>query len=155
MSIVDFELLLSRNVFGPREVSRAGDLWRLCQDAALLGSSARGWDPARYRREGVAFVLRRMTAVHLKQVAFGDPITGTTWVSSFRRGMFSNRQIRMEVQGQRVTEATQEWVHVSQPELQITRAPASLIADFAVADLEPDVCFPVFLAATGPEFEFG
>src|SRR6476661_6115958 len=95
MSLEEFPLHLQRNAFGPRDTARAGDLWRLCQDAAVLGSSRRGWPPERYRTESCAFVVRSMVLVHHRETAFGDALVARTWVSSFKRGTMSDRQVRV------------------------------------------------------------
>lgn len=133
-----FPLHLQRNAFGPRDTARAGDLWRLCQDAAVIGSSRRGWPPARYREESCAFVVRSMRAVHHHQTAFGEPLIARTWVSTFRRGMFSDRQIRIETEGKLVLAATQRWVHVVLPDLKPARASESLEASFGLHSPEGD-----------------
>lgn len=143
MSLVRFDTLqLPREAFGPRDKARAGDLWRLLQSAAVLGSAELGWHPARYRAEGCAFVMRRMTVVHAREVDFGEPLAVQTWVSSFRGGRFTNRQVRVEVGGERVCGTTQEWLHVSSPEMKITRASKELLEVFEVHELEPDVVLP-------------
>lgn len=155
MSLVDFDHLhLPRHAFSPRDTARAGDLWRLFQDAAVLGSARLGWDPDRYRREGCAFVVRQMTAVHHREIRFGEPLAVRTWVSSFRGGRFSNRQVRVAIGGEVVSAATQEWVHVSSPDLKITRASADLLSAFALHELEPDLELPEVTAEEGAEREF-
>src|SRR5688500_14285673 len=128
MSLETFDLHLPRNAFSPRDAARAGDIWRLLQDAAVLGSSRRGWTPERYREEGAAFVVRRMSVVHHREVAFGEPLTVLTWVSSFRRGMLSDRQIRVASRGDPAVSASQDWVHVAMPDMKPKRASDALIA---------------------------
>src|SRR5688572_30785768 len=95
MSVEEFPLHLPRNAFGPRDTARAGDLWRLFQDAAVVGSSRRGWDPPRYREASCAFIVRRMTVRHHAPTAFGDALQARTWVSSFKRDMMTDRQVRL------------------------------------------------------------
>ena len=157
MSLVDFDdLHLPRHAFSPRDVARAGDLWRLLQSAAVLGSARVGWHPARYRAEGCAFVVRRMTVVHGREVHFGEPLKVRTWVNTFRGGRFSNRQIRVDVGDERICGTTQEWLHVSTPEMRISRASAELLSAFELHDLEPDVELPaVAEALDGPAHDFG
>lgn len=151
MSVESFPLHLPRNAFGPRETARAGDLWRLFQEAAVLGSSRRGWPPERYREVACAFVVRQMTAVHHRETVFGEPLVGRTWVSSFRRGTLSDRQVRIEAPGGLVASATQRWVHVKLPELKPCRADPDLERSFAVVDSgEPDRELPAFDEAPGP-----
>jgi acyl-CoA thioester hydrolase len=142
MQLVEFDLSLSRHAFGPRERARAGHLWRLFQDAALEGSTRRGWPPARYRAIGGSFVVRRMVVVHHREAVFGDPIRARTWVSTFRRGMFSDREIRLSsttADGARpLASATQQWVYVAAPELKPSRAPEEMVASFDPGDLPGD-----------------
>ena len=44
-TVWEFPLTLPRNAFTAREAPRAGDIWRLCQDAATLASIRSGWPP--------------------------------------------------------------------------------------------------------------
>lgn len=146
MSLEELALHLPRNAFGPRETARAGDLWRVCQDAAVLGSSRRGWPPERYRAEGCAFVVRAMTVVHERSVSFGQAVTARTWVSTFRRGMLTDRQVRVSSPDGVVCRATQRWVHVSSPSLQLARASPELVDAFPLV-VDPDdgdVALPAF-----------
>jgi acyl-CoA thioesterase FadM len=126
-----FPLVLPRNAFSPREQARAGDLWRACQDAAVWESMRVGWPPARYREEGTSFIVRTMTARHYRETAYGERLVARTWVSRFRREMFSTREVRIEADGAPVLAATQEWVHVA-ADLTPTRAPAALTSAFPV-----------------------
>lgn len=143
MSYVRFDQLqLSRHAYNPRDRARAGDLWRIFQDAAVLGSSACGWDPQRYREAQVAFVVRSETAVHARNPVFGERLQVETWVSDFRGGRFSNRQVRVTADGEPISACTQEWLHVRTPELRIARASAELRADLSVDSRGGDVVFP-------------
>lgn len=143
MSYVEFEhLQLSRHAYNPRDRARAGDLWRIFQDAAVLGSSHCGWDPRRYVEEQVAFVVRSETAVHHHSPPFGERLSVQTWVSDFRGGRFSNRQIRVLSEGELVSACTQEWLHVRTPDLRITRASPELRQDLQVDERGGDVAFP-------------
>jgi acyl-CoA thioesterase FadM len=123
-------LSLPRHAFSPRETARAGDLWRACQEVAVMASSAAGWPPSRYRDEGNAFVVRSMTVVHHRETVYGEALVGRSWVSRFRREMLSSRQVRIDGEdGAPVVVATQEWAHVSAA-LVPSRAPASLTGAF-------------------------
>ncbi|MBX2796183.1 MAG: hypothetical protein KTR31_00900 [Myxococcales bacterium] len=152
MAVETFELSLSRHAFSPRDAARAGDVWRLFQDAAVIGSSRRGWPPQRYREARSAFVVRSMVVSHHREAAFGQPITARTWVSTFQRDMFSNRQIRLLVAGEPMASTTQRWVHVRQPDLKPVRAVAALRDAFGLQDIDPDVELPAFRPAEGPTF---
>lgn len=143
MQLVEFGLTLSRHAFGPRERARAGHLWRLFQDAAIEGSSRRGWPPARYRELGSGFVVRRMTVVHHAEAVFGDAITARTWVSTFRRGMFSDREIRLSARApggeeRPLASATQQWVYVTGAGLKPARAPDDMVESFDPGEREGD-----------------
>jgi len=138
----EFALTLPRNAFSPREVARAGDLWRACQDVAVWESTRVGWPPGRYRDEGTSFIVRTMTAVHHRETHYGEPLRARTWVSRFRREMFSTREVRIEADGAPICSATQEWVHVA-ADLSPSRAPTSLSSAFAlVTDRGESIALP-------------
>lgn len=152
--VESFDLSLSRSAFSPRDAARAGDIWRMFQDAAVIGSTRRGWDPRRYRDAGCAFVVRAMRVLHHREAAFGDRLAVRTWVSSFRRDVFSERQIRAEIDGVPLASATQEWVHVqTEPEVRATRASPALRAAFDLVEPEPDVRLPPYEEAEGASWE--
>ena len=111
---VQLDLHIPRHAFSVREVARAGDIWRAFQEAAVLGSSAVGWPPPRYRQEDCAFVVRSMVVRHHAEAQYGEPVRATTWVRNFRRGLLTAREIRLHGEGDRpLASATQEWVHVT------------------------------------------
>lgn len=154
MSLEAFPLNLSRSAFSPAETARSGDLWRLLQDAAVVGSSRRGWPPERYREERCGFVVRKLTAVHHRQPPSGRPLQVRTWVSSFKRGVISDRQIRVEADGVAVSSAAQTWVHVGLPDLAMRRAAPALLEAFAiVAGDGADVRLPAWVSADGRPHE--
>ncbi|HHO49331.1 MAG TPA: acyl-CoA thioesterase [Deltaproteobacteria bacterium] len=154
MAVEEFPLQLSRHAFSPRDVARAGDLWRLLQDAAVLGSSRRGWPPERYRREHIAFVVRTMTVCHHRESVFGETLRVQTWVDTFKRGMFTDRQIRVTHDAEPITSATQRWVHVVLPELKPARASDALIESFGLEVRDPGVELPVWRSVEGPPLSF-
>jgi len=117
-------------------------VWRLLQDAAVMGSAALGWSPQRYREEGIAFVVRRETVEHRLEIPYGSDLQVRTWVNTFRGGRFSNRQVRVHANGELACRATQEWVHVKSPGMRIARASPELTAAFVLHDLDPDVTLP-------------
>jgi acyl-CoA thioesterase FadM len=147
VAVEELSLHLQRNAFGPRETARAGDIWRLCQDAAVVGSSRRGWPPERYREVGAAFVVRSMVVVHHRPTMFGDRLTARTWVSSFRRDTLSDRQVRIDGPDGPIAGATQRWVHVQLPSLKPCRADAELVRSFGVVpDVDADCALPAVVA---------
>jgi len=135
---VQLPLHIPRHAFSVREVARAADLWRAFQEAAVLGSSAVGWPPPRYRDEACAFVVRSMLVQHHAEARYGEPVQATTWVRNFRRGLLTTREIRLHGQeGRLLARASQEWVHVSfgvdaegQVSLRPSRASKTLLSAF-------------------------
>jgi acyl-CoA thioesterase FadM len=123
-------LRIPRHACSPRDHARAGDLWRLVQEVAVVHSSDCGWPPERYRELGTGFVVREITGVHLREARYGEVHTGRTWVADVRRDMLMRRETRIEG----VLRATVEWVYVS-PEGGPARAPRALVDAFPV---EPD-----------------
>jgi len=83
-----------------------------------------------------------MTAVHHAEAIHGEVLPTRTWVATFRRAMFSNREIRVTQAGNPLVSATQEWVHVRQPDLALVRASESLQASFVVQELDDPVALP-------------
>lgn len=155
----DIPLTLSRHCFTPRDVARAGDIWRSFQDAALVGSARVGWPPSRYREEGVAFIVRTMTVVHHREIVYGEPVQGKTWVSEFRRRIITPRQIVLYVEDEPVAAATQEWVHVRERikeglGLAPSRASAEMIADFSPVPEGPVATMPAWEGRAGPIHRF-
>lgn len=143
-SVWEFPLRLPRNAFTPREVSRAGDVWRLCQDAATLASVRAGWPPARFRDEGVFFVVYRMVVIHEAEIPYGEVLDTTTWVSRLRRRTLSTREVRLRAAGELVAAATQEWVHVDGSTFKPKQGSEETAAAFPAVDLEPSVKMPKF-----------
>lgn len=130
-AIPHFPLTLPRNAFNVREVARAGDLWRACQDIAIDASTRAGWPPSRYVAERTAYVMRSMVCVHRRETSHGDTLRTQTWVSKIKRELISLREVRIFSQDDRgalhpVIEATQEWVHVS-ADLKLMRKPKALL----------------------------
>ncbi len=152
-------LTLPRHAVSPRQVARGGDVWRLFQEAAVIASERVGWPAQRFVDEGVGFIVSRMTAVHEAEIQFGLPLEAKTWIRDFRRGVLSNREVRVQQGGRVVASATQQWVHVAAGkrgpggELLTTITPArasdELLAAFVPVETEegsvqlPKVHFPV------------
>ncbi|MCU0676574.1 MAG: thioesterase [Myxococcota bacterium] len=136
---------LPRHAFSARDAARAGDVWRAFQEVAVEASTLAGWPPLRYRDEDVAFVMRTMTVVHAREVLYGEKLDATTWVRSFRRGMFSHREIRLCSARGEIASAAQTWVHVRAAkdpdghwQLTPVRAPESLERAFPIHDATQD-----------------
>lgn len=154
---VALALHVPRHAYSVRERARAGDIWRAFQEAAVLGSSAVGWPPPRYREEDCAFVVRRMVVVHHAECTYGEPVQARTWVQDFRRGLLTTREIRLTGTGGRaLAEASQEWVHVRYTRradgtlgLRPARAQPELLAAFPEEDHGPSPILPDYDGVQG------
>ncbi len=135
-----FPLRIPRHACSPRDRARAGDLWRLVQEATILHSAARGWPPERYREAGSGWVVREMTGVHTREAVYGEDLAGYSRVVASRRDLLMRRASGIEG----VLAASVEWVHVG--ERGPARAPRALVDAFPV---EPDDG-PVTLPAWAP-----
>ena len=153
-AVWEFPLALPRNAFTAREVPRAGDIWRLCQDVATLASINSGWPPSRFRAENVAFIVYKMTVLHEAQTAYGAVLDTKTWVSRLRRRTLCAREVRVRTGGQLVAAATQEWVHVDFETLKPKQSSAEAAAAFSETDIEPSVKMPKSEELPGAEDEF-
>jgi acyl-CoA thioesterase FadM len=153
-------LRLSRHAVSPRHVARAGELWRMCQDAAIEASTMVGWPATRYRDEAVGFVVSQMTLVHHRELTEADTPSARTWVADFRRGMLSRREVRLFAGEAPLATATQKWVHVAivDGELKPARASADLLRSLPFVEVAgaPSAALPHFEPAQGPvrRFEF-
>ncbi len=152
--VCEFPLTLPRNAFTPRETPRAGDIWRLCQDAATLASTRAGWPPSRFRVENIAFVVYKMTLLHAAEPPFGEMLDVQTWVSRLRRRTLCTREVRIRSRGQRIAAATQEWVHVDFETLKPRQGSLEAAAAFAEIEVEPSIAMPSFEALPGSDWQF-
>lgn len=127
-----FSLRIPRHACSPRDSARAGDLWRLVQEAAVLDSSRRGWPPARYRELGTAFVVRQLWGLHHREAVYGEDLPTRTWVAETRRALMMRRETRLGP----VLSTSVEWVHVG-PSGAPLRCPPELDAAFPVEPAPP------------------
>ena len=129
-------LALPRSGVGPRQVARAGDVWRLLQEGAVAASAAAGYPARRYLEEQVAFVVVTMTVTHTLPLVYGAPVEAVTWIRENRRGMISRRELRLSVADQLAVAASQQWVHVSMSGAQPrpARGSAAIQAAFSPVD---------------------
>jgi acyl-CoA thioesterase FadM len=153
-AVWEFPLILPRNAFTAREVPRAADIWRLCQDASTLASINSGWPASRFCDENVTFVVYKTTVVHDVETTYGAVLDIRTWVSRFRRRTLSAREVRVQTGGRQVAAATQEWVHVDGDTLKPKQGSMELGAAFPAVDLEPSVTLPTFDEMPGAKDEF-
>ncbi len=152
-AVWEFPLRLPRHAFSVRDAARAADVWRAFQEAAVEASTRAGWPPQRYRETRTAFIVRAMTVRHFREAEYGERTRARTWVSRFRRQMFSTRQVRLFGEAGPVAAATQEWVYTS-AELKPTRAGPDLIDAFPLHDEDPSVEMPAYEALEGPTHRF-
>ena len=129
---------LPRHCVSPRQVARAGDIWRLCQEAAVRASAEAGWSGARFVEERVGFIVSRMTVVHDRELVYGTPIEASTWIRDWRRDTLSRREVRLFSDEASVARATQQWVHVALQGDGIApvRASPALLAAFPAQTIE-------------------
>jgi acyl-CoA thioesterase FadM len=153
-SVWEFPLRLPRNAFTVREVPRAGDIWRLCQDVATLASIRSGWPPARFRVERVFFIVYRMVVLHETETSYGEVLDVSTWVSRLRRRTLSTREVRVRSGGELVAAATQEWVHVDSETFKPKQGTEATAAAFPAVHVEPSVKLPKFDPLPGAQSEF-
>jgi acyl-CoA thioesterase FadM len=157
---VSMPIHVPRHAFSTREVARPGDLWRACQEVALLGSTAHGWPPTRYRSEGCAFIVRRMVMRHDGELRYGEGLVAETWVRTFERGLISHREIALRsTDGRDVARSSQEWVHVrfesstAGISLRPARASGELVSAFVIEDHDAPPSMPsVARSSQGPAF---
>jgi len=149
----EIPLDLQRHCYSPREAPRAGDVWRLCQAAAVRDSVRRGWPPQRYTEEGTGFVVYGAVALHTRTIRYGEPLVAHTWLRDFRRGILSRREVRVFAAGELAAAATQRWAHISAA-MTPARASADLLAAFApLPTAGPELRLPDWETLDGPRFE--
>lgn len=134
-----FALRIPRHACSPRDRARAGDLWRLVQEATILQSAAAGWPPERYRVEGSGFVVREMTGIHLREAVYGEDLVGYSRVVETRRDILMRRDAG--IRG--VLHASVEWVHIG-ADSGPSRAPRALVEAFPVTPGDPPVTLPTW-----------
>ncbi len=152
-AVWEFPLRLPRHAFSARDAARAADVWRCIQEAAVEASTRAGWPPMRYRQTETAFIVRSMTVRHFREAEYGEGTRARTWVSRFRRQMFSTREVRLFGDRGPVAAATQEWVYTSAT-LEPTRAGSELLEAFPLHDEDPSVQMPEYEAIEGPTHRF-
>ena len=158
-----FPLRLPRHGVSPRQVARAGDVWRLFQEAAVLASAEVGWTGERFITERVGFIVSRMTVLHHRELAYGEAVDASTWLRDWRRDTISRREVRLDVAGRRFAEATQQWVHVAlgddDDSITPERASIDLLDAFPAVSVDepmvklPDIVTPVQASAHVWAFE--
>lgn len=147
-------LSLPRHAASPRGVGRAGEIWRLFQEAAVQDSIRVGWSPERYVEQRSAFMVYGMSVRHHRELPYGEPVHAETWIHDFRRGILSRREVRLAGPDGPIADGTQRWVHVG-ADLRPTRAPEALVRAFRIAPTdEPEVGLPPATPLEGQEHRF-
>ena len=137
-------LHLPRHAVTPRQVARAGELWRLFQVAAVEASARKGWPPHRFLATGAAFIVANMTVVHEREASYGETVWGRSWLRDFRRQMMARREVCVLGEEGLIARASQQWVYVD-AQVRPQRAPAELVDSFAVHGGEdPPLALPAF-----------
>lgn len=134
-----YPVRIPRHACSPRDRARAGDLWRLVQEATILHSTEVGWPPSRYRDVGSGFVVRAMTGIHEREAEYGEDLIAFTRVVESRRELL----IRRESGILGVLRGSVEWVHVG-AEGGPTRAPRALADAFPVQAGAVPVALPAW-----------
>ena len=139
-AIPPISIRLPRHCVSPRQVARAGDVWRLCQEAAVRASADVGWSGQRFIDEGVGFIVSRMTVLHQRELSYGEPVEARTWIRDWRRGTLTRREVRLSVEHESIAKATQQWVHVKlDPEgggITPARASEELLDSFPAMEMD-------------------
>ncbi len=130
--VVDHPLAVPRYACSPREVVRAGALWRLVQEAAVLDSTVCAWPPSRYRAEGTSFIVRALHGVHHRELSWGEPVVGRTWIEATQRDIIFDRRtdilVTHDTHCSPVLSTEVRWIFVSAG--RPSRAPAALLDNF-------------------------
>lgn len=102
---------------------------RWVQDVAMAHSRSVGWDWARYRALGAAFMVRRHEIDYVAQVALGDVLRAETWVDSWRPASCV-RKTELVRDGKIVARAATTWALIGLASGRPQRIPDDLAALF-------------------------
>jgi acyl-CoA thioester hydrolase len=103
---------------------------RWVMDVAMAHSRAVGWDWARYRALGAAFMVRRHEIDYVAQVTLGDTLRAETWVDSWRAASCI-RKTELSRDGKIVARAATTWALIGLTSGRPQRIPDELAALFA------------------------
>lgn len=107
-------------------------LVRYMQEAAIEASTALGFSPEWYSRQGAGWVVRRLAVRYHDPLAYGDEVEAATWIAQMR-GVRSVREYGLTRlrDGARVARGRAEWVYVDMQTGQPTRVPDGWLEAFA------------------------
>lgn len=103
---------------------------RWVMDVAMAHSRSVGWDWARYRALGAAFMVRRHEIDYVAQVTLGDALRAETWVDSWRPASCI-RKTELVRDGKIVARAATTWALIGLSSGRPQRIPDELAALFA------------------------
>lgn len=103
---------------------------RWVMDVAMAHSRSVGWDWARYRALGAAFMVRRHEIDYIAQVTLGDTLRAETWVDSWRPASCI-RKTELVRDGALVARAATTWALIGLTSGRPRRIPDELAALFA------------------------
>jgi YbgC/YbaW family acyl-CoA thioester hydrolase len=107
-------------------------LVRYMQEAAIEASTALGFSPEWYSRQGAGWVVRRLTVRYLAPLVYGDEVEVATWIAQMR-GVRSLRDydVARRGDGARIAQGRAEWVYVDMQSGQPTRVPDGWLEAFS------------------------
>jgi acyl-CoA thioester hydrolase len=102
---------------------------RWVMDVAMAHSRSVGWDFARYREFGAAFMVRRHEIDYVSQVTLGETLRAETWVDSWRMASCI-RKTELLRDGNVVVRAATTWALIGLSSGRPVRIPDDLAALF-------------------------
>ena len=102
---------------------------RWVMDVAMAHSRSVGWDFARYRELGAAFMVRRHEIDYVSQVTLGETLRAETWVDSWRMASCI-RKTELLRDGKVVARAATTWALIGLTSGRAVRIPDDLAALF-------------------------
>lgn len=102
---------------------------RWVMDVAMAHSRSVGWDFARYREFGAAFMVRRHEIDYVSQVTLGETLSAETWVDSWRMASCI-RKTELLRDGSVVVRAATTWALIGLSSGRPVRIPDDLAALF-------------------------
>jgi len=102
---------------------------RWVMEVAMAHSRARGWDWARYRALGAAFMVRRHEIDYVAQVTLGEQLRAETWVDSWRLASCI-RKTELLRDGKVVARAATTWAMIGLTSGRPQKIPEEMVALF-------------------------
>ncbi|MFZ0544207.1 MAG: thioesterase family protein [Candidatus Promineifilaceae bacterium] len=104
---------------------------RYMQETALDASAAAGFDMAWYEAHKRLWLIRQTDITYLRPLKYGDSVIVKSWVEDFRR-IRSRRayELRLADSGEKVAEASTDWVYLNSETNRPVTVPDEMIAGF-------------------------